>query len=216
MEEETWFVQLAGGGVRMMDVEQLDAAFQSGTIDEDTLVRRDGTSQWVKLSEELAMSSPPPPPTESGTGTATATVTATATESVSTHPVVSDVMPSTDDIDHDDLEAALNASRRRRRVAFGVLAAGVVAGFATITAINVVRLQKHAALAAELATVRVSAPSDPEPEATTKTTTSQNQPRPRKSRNTAQGASSATPDDKPASTVFQNGGDQYDPLNGKL
>lgn len=210
IEEENWFVQLAGG-VRMMNVEQLDAAFQNGTIDEDTLVRRDGTTQWIKLSEELAMSSPPPPPlAESGT--------ATAAESVSTHPVVSDVRPSTDDLDHHDLEAALLASRRRRRVAFGVLAAAVVAGFAVVTAINVVRLQKHAALAAELATVRVSAPSDPEPEATTtKTDTNNNHARPRRNRNnTAQGVSSATPDDKPASTVFQNGGDQYDPLNGKL
>jgi len=61
-DDDLWFVQLPGGAVRAMSLDDLDAAFQSGTIDEDTLVRRDGQSAWTKLRDELA---PEPPQTPS-------------------------------------------------------------------------------------------------------------------------------------------------------
>src|SRR5512140_1345005 len=61
--EETWLVQLSNGAVRVMTLDELDAAFQDGTIDEETLIRRDGATKWMKLRDELAASEPPPAPT---------------------------------------------------------------------------------------------------------------------------------------------------------
>jgi hypothetical protein len=204
-DEETWLVQLANGDVRMMTVEQLDEAFQKGTIDESTLVRRDGAGAWVKLGDELGQSEPaeaPPSPQSS----------------VSTHPVMTD-LPSADDA-HLELESMLRAGRRRRWILGGVVATAVLGAFAVVTAVNVSRMRTHAALAAEIATTHIAAPSDPEPETVTNTDSNKNtdEDRARRRRNrAAQGAGqTSAPSDAPASTVFHNGGDDHDPLNGKL
>ena len=49
-EEELWFVQLPGGLVRAWTLDELDAAFQAGRIDEHTLVRQ-GSEPWAPLAE---------------------------------------------------------------------------------------------------------------------------------------------------------------------
>jgi len=54
MDCEEWLVQLASGDVRIMTLDELDAAFQSGTVDENTLVRHDGAKKWSKLADVLA------------------------------------------------------------------------------------------------------------------------------------------------------------------
>ncbi len=60
--EETWLVQLQNGAVRAMSLDELDAAFQDGSIDEDTFVRREGASKWIRLREELGAQEPVEPP----------------------------------------------------------------------------------------------------------------------------------------------------------
>jgi len=48
--EEIWFVSVARDKVRAMTVEEVEAAHEDGTIDDDTLVRKDGELTWAKLS----------------------------------------------------------------------------------------------------------------------------------------------------------------------
>jgi hypothetical protein len=220
-EEDTWLVQLASGDVRMMDLDQLDEAFQNGTVDENTLVRRDGASKWVKLSEELGDHThehepAPTPAPASIPAPAPVSVAPKPQTTASTAPVVADVLSAHDA--HEELEAALRSARRRRWVIGSVMATAVLGALGAVTVVNVMRMRAHGPVIAEIPTVHVAAPSDPEPEETTKTTDNKDANRARRHRNrAAQGTGgTTTSDDKPASTVFQNGGDQYDPLNGKL
>jgi hypothetical protein len=60
-DEEIWLVQI-GHATRAMTLDELDAAFNDGTIDEDTFVRRDGATKWVRLRDELGESEPAPAP----------------------------------------------------------------------------------------------------------------------------------------------------------
>src|SRR6478609_5027954 len=60
--EEIWLVQLSNGATRAMTLDELDSAFNDGTINEDTYVRRDGAKAWVRLIDELNASEPAPPP----------------------------------------------------------------------------------------------------------------------------------------------------------
>ncbi len=59
--DDLWFVQLGEGTVRAFTLDQLDEAFQAGTIDEASLVRLDGTAEWKPLGEVLAGAEETPP-----------------------------------------------------------------------------------------------------------------------------------------------------------
>ncbi len=50
-ESETWQVAIAPNNVQTMTLEQLDAAYQAGTITEQTLVWTDGMDQWAPLAD---------------------------------------------------------------------------------------------------------------------------------------------------------------------
>jgi hypothetical protein len=52
--DDLWFVQLADGAVRAYTLDELDAAFQAGAIDEATLVRHDASNDWAPLGKVLA------------------------------------------------------------------------------------------------------------------------------------------------------------------
>ncbi len=56
--EDLWHVQLESGEVRILTLDQLDAFYQNGIIDEETYVLRDGTMAWIKLGEALGASEP--------------------------------------------------------------------------------------------------------------------------------------------------------------
>jgi hypothetical protein len=58
VDEELWFVQLPGGQLRAWDLDQLDAAFQHGFVDESTILRRDGTLHWQSLGELIKETDP--------------------------------------------------------------------------------------------------------------------------------------------------------------
>jgi hypothetical protein len=73
-EEERWHVRIAPGEVKLLTLEQIDDLFRLDMIDGDTLLRQDGTEQWLPLrvvaglDDEAAAppavvrSAPPPPP----------------------------------------------------------------------------------------------------------------------------------------------------------
>lgn len=51
--EEQWMVAIAPGNVQMMDVEQLDAAYQAGQINDSTMVWTQGMDAWLPLSQVI-------------------------------------------------------------------------------------------------------------------------------------------------------------------
>ncbi len=57
--EDAWHVQLESGEVRILSLDQLDAFFQNGIIDEETYILRDGTMDWVKLRVALGLDEEP-------------------------------------------------------------------------------------------------------------------------------------------------------------
>lgn len=59
--DDLWFVQLPNGTTRAWSLDQLDAEFQKGTIDERTLVRQ-GVAPWSTLGELLGLDDAPPAP----------------------------------------------------------------------------------------------------------------------------------------------------------
>lgn len=48
---ELFQVQVPGGGVRTLSLDELDAAFQAGSISEQTMVLRSGSVRWMTLAE---------------------------------------------------------------------------------------------------------------------------------------------------------------------
>jgi hypothetical protein len=51
-----WYVKLDDGDVERVTLDQLDEWFQSGRIDEKSLVLADGADQWMKLADLLGLS----------------------------------------------------------------------------------------------------------------------------------------------------------------
>ena len=52
---ELWHVQLAGGVVRTMTLDELDSAFQADAIDERTMVMKAGDLSWTTLGDLLGL-----------------------------------------------------------------------------------------------------------------------------------------------------------------
>ena len=62
-ESETqWHVQVEEGLVKLWSLDQLDAAFKAGLIDETTFVLEDGSTQWLTLGALLGSDEPEAPP----------------------------------------------------------------------------------------------------------------------------------------------------------
>ena len=53
--ENQWYVRLTNGSVITVSLDDLDAAFQRGDVNEDTLVCREGMSQWLPLGEAAGL-----------------------------------------------------------------------------------------------------------------------------------------------------------------
>ena len=72
--DDRWHVRMAPGEVKVLTLEQIDDLFRLEMIDGDTLVRQDGTEQWLALrvvaglddpdeeANEQAAAAPPPAP----------------------------------------------------------------------------------------------------------------------------------------------------------
>jgi len=131
--EDVWLVQLSNGSVRVMTLDELDAAYQDGTIDEETLVRRDGTSKWIHLREELGEEPAAAPPAASPTPAPVVSygaVPAYQTPQQSFQPLYS-TRPVVSEIDQDelglDLESPFKKSRKGLYAGIGVGAVALVA-----------------------------------------------------------------------------------------
>jgi hypothetical protein len=60
--EDLWHVQLESGEVRVLTLDQLDAFYQNGIIDEQTYVLEDGSMDWRTLGDVLGVTEPEPAP----------------------------------------------------------------------------------------------------------------------------------------------------------
>ena len=58
-DSEVWHVRLPNGDVRVMTVDQLDAAFQAGTIHADTMVLAEDATSWQRLGEVAGLDEAP-------------------------------------------------------------------------------------------------------------------------------------------------------------
>jgi hypothetical protein len=127
--EDVWLVQLQNGAVRVMTLDELDAAFQEGAIDEETFVRRDGTSKWIRLREELggdepvaAAPAPSPTPAPVSYGAVPAYPMPSQQPLYSTRPVVSEI-----DDSELDFDAPFKKSRKGLYAGLGIGAVALVA-----------------------------------------------------------------------------------------
>jgi hypothetical protein len=56
---ELWHVQLPAGGVRTLSLDELDAAFQAGSVNERTMVLKAGAIHWTTLGEAAGIEEQP-------------------------------------------------------------------------------------------------------------------------------------------------------------
>ena len=208
-EHEIWHVKLGTGETRSGTLEQLDDAFQAGAIDENTLVRRDGTDAWITLAQAAGMEPAPPPPVHSA-------------------PVSAPPPPVTNDLDDLD-ENALRSSSKKSFVVAGIAAVAVfaLAGAFVLRASGEPESRAAAAavapppVAADLAAVT---PKTDDQSATPQRTLTDeqkkallqaDQQRQDEARKKALSRPRAMPT-VPSKNPFHKGGDKYDPLNSSL
>jgi hypothetical protein len=156
MNDELWHVQLGNGEVRVMTLEQLDASYQSGLIDERTFVLRNGSPNWTTLGdvagiEEEAPSSVAPFATE----------IAQSEFSVPQTPV-----PNFDDLE-DDVLAFDGRQRRGARRSFFLVASLVLvalgSGYAVKRYAPVILARTSTATASMAVTPKFAEPAPPPP-----------------------------------------------------
>lgn len=129
-DEEIWLVQI-GHATRAMTLDELDAAFNEGTINEDTFVRRDGGTQWVRLRDELGESEPaPPPPAPAYLSPTPAPVVYQQYNSM--RPVVSEV--DARELDDLDLDSPFAKKSNKAKFIVGGLVAAVACAVAAVGA----------------------------------------------------------------------------------
>ena len=139
-DEEIWLVQI-GHATRAMTLDELDAAFNDGTINEDTFVRRDGSPKWVRLREELGESEPAaaaPAPVQQYAMPVPVLATPATTEPVvfqqynSMRPVVSEI-----DAGELDLDSPFAKKSGKAKFVVGGLVAAVAIAVAAVGAQHV-------------------------------------------------------------------------------
>jgi len=54
-DNDLWHVKWPSGSTATGTLDQLDDAYQAGTINEETLVRRDGTGDWITLAQAAGL-----------------------------------------------------------------------------------------------------------------------------------------------------------------
>ncbi len=224
--EDIWHVQLPTGELRIFTLDQLDAAFQVGMIDESCYVRRDGSMKWRTLADELGSNpevpAPQPQPQQY--------VSPTPSPVVTYQPIYS-TAPMVSEIDLDELPAGFKKSSKGKIV-------GVVGGLTAVAALAVFGVTKlggaaQGAAAAAGAAVTVATPVAAPPPADPTPSTQQNKlnddqkkaladmdkanerkaDERRKARiENAPKTSKPYKSEKP----FSKSGNKYDPLNAKL
>jgi len=150
MAEEIWSVRLPSGDVRRGSLDELDAAFEAGHIDENALVLAPGATKWTKLGELAGLDDDAPP------------AAAPTTVSVAPYATPNSLRPVMTDLD--DLSFDAPRPRSKAPILLGIvgvaaLAAGIVFAvhqFATGS-------ETSTATAAVAATTLETAPPAPPP-----------------------------------------------------
>jgi hypothetical protein len=60
-DENLWYVKTPDGDVHRVTLDQLDEAFQAGSIDENVMVLAAGATKWAKLGDLAGLDTPTPP-----------------------------------------------------------------------------------------------------------------------------------------------------------
>jgi hypothetical protein len=117
---DIWHVQVPGGEVRTLTLDQLDEAFQNGWIDAETLVLPAGALSWARLGDVAGLDddSETPPPVSAVNSVAPIALDV-APRAAATH---AEALPGLDDDDLPELKP-----RRGKRV-FGVIVTLAVLG----------------------------------------------------------------------------------------
>jgi hypothetical protein len=154
MAEEIWSVRLPSGDVRRGSLDELDAAFEAGHIDENALVLAPGATTWTKLGELAGLDddAPPAPPPAAISFAPPAIAYASPN---SLRPVMTDL----DDLSFDEPRRRSKAPILMGIVGVAALAGGIVFAvhqFATGS-------EMSTATAAVVAPPQVTAPPAPPP-----------------------------------------------------
>ncbi len=120
--DDIWFVQLPNGNVRAWSLDELDAEFQKGTINEGTLVRQ-GVAPWTKLSALLGLDDAPPPISSGMAVSVSVAPAAIAPYQIPSMPPPPVVMSLDEDV---DLDFMAPPASRKKKVMMGVAAAALV------------------------------------------------------------------------------------------
>ncbi len=218
---DLWDVQLRNGVMDIMTLDQMDAAYEGGRIDESTLVRMRGTAEWSTLGAIAGLDAPAaaavaPAPQPSVPPAAPSFAPPAYSSPNSMAPMVADM-------DFDVPPEALRSSRKPVFIAGAAIAAVVaVIGFVVLGSSS----EPPAAAAAPPppaaqplpvdAPVKVDAPAtDRLSEDQKRALLSQDQKKDQARKKHA--APASNPGKRPSSgPVFHKGGNQYDPLNSNL
>jgi hypothetical protein len=231
-ESETlWHVQVEEGLVKVWSLDQLDAAFKAGLIDEATFVLEEGSHEWLTLGALLGSDEPEAPPVRESPipqsyapqSMTPASLTPMSFSPQSTSPMVSDL--------DDDMPVQFRSKKRGLVIGMSLVlvAAGVaIAGFRFGTTAT----DASAAAAAAPAPVAVAPPVTETPKVTTpeaprlsdeqrKALADADKAMQAKLDAQAKMRAAAAPHSRHHKSVhektpFHNGGAQGDPLNAKL
>lgn len=216
---DLWDVQLRNGVMDIMTLDQMDAAYEGGRIDESTLVRMRGTTEWSTLGAIAGLDAPAPPAAPQASVPAAAPSFAPPAYSSP-----NSMAPMVADMDFDVPPEALRGSRKPVYIAGAAIAAVVaVIGFVVLGSSSEAPSTAAAAPpppAAEpvpvAAPAKVDAPaSDRLSEDQKRALLSQDQKKEQSRKKHA--APAGNPGKRPSSgPVFHKGGNQYDPLNSNL
>lgn len=206
-----------------MTLDELDAAFQDGSIDEDTFVRRDGASKWSRLGDELG-GDPAPAPVPMQTYTPPVPVIS--------YPASNSIRPVVSEIDTGELASPF-AKKSKKPVVIGVglaaVAAVAIAAFGATKLKNAPIADVNASVAnavqAPQAVTPPPPPVDPQPvakpalnddvkKALAAKDTQFTQKMDQKRKDRAKYVAPTTHKTQPP--PFHKGGNAYDPLNAKL
>lgn len=229
---DVWFVRTQSGEARMT-LDELDAAFQAGSIDEATQVREEGGEDWTTLGALLGGDTEP----QASPPVVSVTPAPVSVAPPAFAPPVQSVRPVA--VDLDDLDAAPLRPKKR-----GALVAAIAAGALVLVAVGVAATQggpasdkgaaKAAAAGPAAAVVATPAPAKPDkaddPGAAQRLSDEQRKALDRQDKDLAakRDAKSAELREKhqheidrrrpgtKSGPVFQKGGSKYDPLNTSL
>ncbi len=228
--EDIWLVQLANGATRAMTLDELDAAFQEGIIDEDTFVRRDGAAKWSRLRDELGESEPaaaPPAP-------APVMQTYAPPMPAIAYPTSDSIRPVVSGLDTSEFDSPF-AKKSKKPIVIGgglaVAAAVAIAAFGATHLKNAPVADVNAsvvnAVQAPQAVTPPPPPADPQPvakpalnedvkKALAAKDTQFNQKMDQKRKDRANKQANQPTRGKTSPPPFSKGGSTYDPLNAKL